>query len=80
MQRVMTRLTPVEVSLLALRFYKQAISPWLPTACRYHPTGSFYMMEAIARFGVLKGVWLGVRRLGRCHPFCKGGVDPVPNN
>jgi putative membrane protein insertion efficiency factor len=78
MQRVANRLTPAELCLLLLRIYKQGISPWLPSACRFHPTCSVYMMEAITRFGAARGIWLGLRRLGRCHPFCEGGVDPVP--
>lgn len=60
-----------------LRFYKAAISPWLPSACRFEPTCSVYMMDAVAKYGVVRGVWLGVKRLGRCHPFHQGGYDPV---
>jgi putative membrane protein insertion efficiency factor len=60
-----------------LRFYKRWISPMLPSACRFHPTCSVYMAEAIAKHGVARGVWLGLRRLGRCHPFQEGGFDPV---
>ncbi|MFM2124410.1 MAG: rane protein insertion efficiency factor YidD [Acidobacteriota bacterium] len=66
-----------ELALALLRFYKRWISPMLPSACRYHPTCSEYMMDAIARYGVLRGVWMGVRRIGRCHPFHEGGFDPV---
>ena len=69
----------MQVILLALlRFYKQWISPLLPSACRFHPTCSVYMMEAIERHGPMRGVWLGMKRLGRCHPFHEGGCDPVP--
>jgi len=60
-----------------LRFYKTAISPWLPSACRFEPTCSVYMMDAVAKYGVARGVWLGLKRLGRCHPFHQGGYDPV---
>ena len=60
-----------------LRFYKAAISPWLPSACRFEPTCSVYMMDAVSKYGVVRGVWLGVKRLGRCHPFHQGGYDPV---
>jgi putative membrane protein insertion efficiency factor len=60
-----------------LRFYKTAISPWLPSACRFEPTCSVYMMDAVAKYGVVRGVWLGLKRLGRCHPFHQGGYDPV---
>lgn len=57
--------------------YKRWVSPMLPSACRYRPTCSEYMMEAVERYGVLRGVWMGVRRLLRCHPFHAGGYDPV---
>lgn len=65
------------VVIAALKGYKLFISPLLPSACRYYPTCSEYMMEAVARHGVLRGVWMGVKRLGRCHPFHEGGYDPV---
>jgi uncharacterized protein len=61
-----------------IKIYRYAISPWLGTRCRFLPSCSCYAEEAIARFGVLRGGWLALRRLGRCHPFCAGGVDPVP--
>jgi putative membrane protein insertion efficiency factor len=57
--------------------YKLAISPLLPSACRFHPTCSEYMREAVLRYGAAQGVWLGLKRLARCHPLCAGGVDPV---
>ncbi len=60
-----------------LKGYKLFLSPLLPSACRYYPTCSEYMMEAIGKHGCVKGVWLGVLRLGRCHPFREGGHDPV---
>jgi uncharacterized protein len=60
-----------------LRFYKAFISPLLPSACRYQPTCSEYMLEAVGRYGAVRGVWLGLRRLLRCHPFHEGGFDPV---
>ncbi|MBC8166066.1 MAG: membrane protein insertion efficiency factor YidD [Bryobacteraceae bacterium] len=61
-----------------LRFYKRAISPFLPAVCRFRPTCSEYMTEAVERHGVSRGVSLGVLRLLRCHPFHAGGFDPVP--
>ena len=65
------------VILFPLRFYKRWISPMLPSACRFSPTCSEYMMEAISKYGGARGVWLGLKRVGRCHPFCEGGYDPV---
>ena len=60
-----------------LRAYKLIVSPWLPSACRFHPTCSVYMREAVERYGAVRGVWMGLRRLVRCHPFHAGGYDPV---
>jgi putative membrane protein insertion efficiency factor len=61
----------------AIQVYKCAISPLLPSACRFYPTCSDYMHEAVERHGARKGIWLGLRRLARCHPFHAGGYDPV---
>jgi putative membrane protein insertion efficiency factor len=63
--------------LAVLRIYKRWISPMLPSACRFHPTCSEYMIEAIERHGVARGGSMGLRRLLRCHPFHEGGFDPV---
>ena len=60
-----------------LRVYKRWISPLLPSACRFEPTCSEYMMQAVARYGALRGVAMGLGRLARCHPFTHGGFDPV---
>jgi putative membrane protein insertion efficiency factor len=68
-------LRPVFIALL--RFYKAGISPLLPPSCRFVPTCSEYATEAIERYGALKGGWMGLRRLLRCHPFHPGGFDPV---
>lgn len=65
-------------ALVALRAWHHWISPWLPSACRFAPTCSVYAAEAIERFGLIRGSWLGLRRLGHCHPFHPGGFDPVP--
>jgi putative membrane protein insertion efficiency factor len=61
-----------------IRCYQGAISPLLPPACRYYPTCSNYAIEAIEKYGALKGSWLALRRILRCHPFHPGGYDPVP--
>ncbi len=66
------------IFILPVRFYQLAISPYLPRACRFTPSCSQYMVEAIQKHGALKGIWLGVKRIGRCNPYCKGGHDPVP--
>ena len=60
-----------------LRGYKRAISPMLPVVCRYVPTCSEYALEAVDRYGALRGGWMALRRVLRCHPFVKGGYDPV---
>lgn len=67
-----------KIALAILRFYKRAISPLLPPACRFLPTCSDYAAQAIERFGVLHGTFLAIRRLLKCHPFHEGGYDPVP--
>lgn len=65
--------------LRLLRFYKKRISPLgIGNHCRFEPTCSIYMYEAVERYGCLKGVWLGIKRLNRCHPFGGSGYDPVP--
>ncbi len=69
------------LSWCALRliwFYRNAISPLTPPSCRFQPTCSHYTYDAIERFGIWRGGWLGFRRLCKCHPFHKGGIDPVP--
>lgn len=66
------------LALAAVRFYRLAISPALPPACRYLPSCSEYCIEAVERYGCLRGVWLAARRLARCHPLHAGGYDPVP--
>lgn len=65
------------VVIATLVFYKRFLSPLLPSACRYRPTCSEYMLDAVDKYGVCRGVWMGTRRLLRCHPFHQGGFDPV---
>ena len=65
--------------LRLIRFYQKTISPGTPPCCRFRPTCSAYAVEAIEKYGALKGGWLAFRRLMRCHPFYKGDIyDPVP--
>lgn len=67
-----------EIILLFLKGYKKFISPFLPPACRFEPTCSVYMYQAIQQKGIFKGFYWGIKRILRCHPFCEGGFDPVP--
>ena len=60
-----------------LGIYKVMVSPFLPPACRFEPTCSEYAREAVDKYGALKGIWMGLKRILRCQPFCKGGHDPV---
>ena len=62
-----------------VRFYRRGVSPFLPPACRYTPSCSAYSEEALRRHGALRGTWLTLRRLGRCHPWGGKGYDPVPD-
>ncbi len=64
--------------IVAIKVYQRAISPFLASSCRFYPTCSHYSQEAVDKHGVLKGVWLGIRRLGRCRPLGGEGYDPVP--
>ena len=61
-----------------VRLYQLVVSPYLPSSCRYHPTCSQYGIEALRKHGALKGGWLALRRIARCHPWGRGGYDPVP--
>lgn len=74
----MTTSVPSRVLLAPIRFYQRFVSPALPPSCRYYPTCSSYAVEALLAHGALRGSWLAVRRLGRCHPWHEGGYDPVP--
>ena len=64
--------------ILLIRGYQRFISPGLPPSCRFTPSCSQYTLEAVQRYGVVRGGWLGVRRIVRCHPWNPGGFDPVP--
>lgn len=66
------------IGIWLVRFYQRRISPLTPASCRYQPTCSQYTLEAIQKYGFLKGSWMGTKRIGRCHPFHPGGHDPVP--
>ena len=74
MKGIATRL-----AILLIRAYRLLLGPFLPPACRFHPTCSRYAEEAIARHGMIHGSVLAVRRVARCHPFHPGGYDPVPD-
>jgi len=73
------RRSPVGAVLVAaIRIYQKTLSRALPPSCRFYPSCSQYTLEAIVKYGALKGAWLGARRILRCHPFHPGGYDPVP--
>jgi hypothetical protein len=69
---------PRGFAIFLLKSYKLCLSPLFPAACRFHPTCSQYCREALDRYGVVKGGWMGAKRVFRCHPLRKGGFDPVP--
>ena len=64
--------------IFLIKIYQGLISPWFPSSCRHQPTCSCYSIEAIRIWGPFKGVWLGIKRLAKCHPWGKRGYDPVP--
>ncbi len=68
----------VTIPVMLIKLYKLVISPVLPQACRFYPTCSQYAIEALTRHGLVKGGFLSVKRILRCHPLCDGGYDPVP--
>lgn len=67
-----------KIFITIIRFYQTVVSPLKPPTCRFYPTCSHYGLEAIKRFGPLKGGWLTIKRIGKCHPLHPGGLDPVP--
>lgn len=71
-------LLPRNISLLFLRLYRAVISPLYGDVCRYYPSCSSYALQAVQQYGLVRGGWLGIRRIGRCHPWAAGGVDDVP--
>ncbi len=72
-------MNPIQwVMLLLIRFYRRFISPLFPPTCRFYPSCSAYALEAVERHGAVRGGWLAVKRISRCHPFHPGGYDPVP--
>ena len=69
---------PRQCLLALVRAYRLLLSPWVGLGCRFEPTCSAYSLQALERHGAVLGSWLTLRRLGRCHPWCAGGCDPVP--
>ncbi|MEP5612833.1 MAG: membrane protein insertion efficiency factor YidD [Cyclobacteriaceae bacterium] len=67
-----------QIFILPIQLYQAIISPYFPSACRFTPTCSHYAKDAIIKHGILKGTWLGIKRIGRCHPWGGSGHDPVP--
>jgi len=71
-------LLPRNVLVAILRLYRAVISPLYGDVCRYYPSCSSYAMQSIQHYGVIRGIWMGTRRLARCHPWAEGGIDDVP--
>ena len=74
------RSLPRRTLMLLVRGYRLILSPWLQTGCRYEPTCSSYSLQALERHGALAGTYMTLHRIVRCHPFCDGGHDPVPEH
>jgi putative membrane protein insertion efficiency factor len=71
---------PAGTVVLLIRGYQKAVSPWLGNRCRFHPSCSNYCIEALRQHGMVHGLWLGLKRICKCHPFHPGGYDPVPKD
>lgn len=67
------------IAVKLIRGYQYFLSPWVGQSCRFTPSCSNYTMQAIEQWGFLRGFFLGIKRIGRCHPWCEGGHDPVPD-
>ena len=67
-----------KILVILLKVYQYLVSPWFGQTCRFYPSCSCYAIEAVEKRGVLMGLWLTIRRIGRCHPWHPGGFDPVP--
>jgi len=67
-----------KIILIIIRYYQLYLSPFFPDTCRFYPGCSEYCIEAIERFGIIRGLWMASKRILRCHPFSRGGYDPVP--
>ncbi len=76
-ERIVTRMGRA-CGVAVIRFYQRCVSPYMPRSCRFFPSCSEYAAQAVAQYGLVRGGWLAVRRLLRCHPFHPGGYDPVP--
>ncbi len=68
-----------KIIILLISFYQKYISPFKPATCRFYPTCSEYATQALKKYGLLRGLWLSIRRVLRCHPFSLGGYDPLPD-
>ena len=74
------RYWPRQAVALPIRLYRLLLSPWLGSACRFEPTCSRYALDALEQHGAVEGSYLAARRVLRCHPWCEGGIDPVPTH
>lgn len=69
-----------QIVILPIRFYQKAISPMIGANCRFQPTCSHYMVDSIMEWGIIRGIWMGLKRIFKCHPWGPHGHDPVPKN